>query len=620
MIKSLKGKVSLLCGSLVLLIALLGIYSLFNMYQISRAVDSLITTNYNSIQRLRLMEEAIAAQDSALLEFLYTGDAGGLQASFEEQAAAFREASETEYGTIVLPQEMEMITGIISSYDIFCALLPDLLEQESPAACYRFYRWEMVPAVAEVREHIHSLRISNETALFAHKQEASEVVRHSAALLFGTFLGTVLIAYITVRISTDRLFRPIYEVTQNIKAVRQGNMGRKTSVQAADELGLLAQEFNNMTQRLQEFEQSTMGQLITERNRTLAIVRRITEPMAILDGTFCVTLTNQSFDRLFSVEMDEVRGVHFQEVVAQSDLTAFCAVPYRSRSYAERMIQLGSGEDAKFYNAMVTPLTHEDASDDAVIIVLYDVTALKDLDRKRSDFIATISHEFKTPLTSMVIGVDLLSSGALGALTDEQKEIVDALREDGQRLCSLVTDLLELSRIESAENVYRFERCSLAGIFSECVRQFTPAAERNGTRIVQRYPDDLPDVRGDSAKIAWVMNNLLSNAVKYTGDGDVITISAFGGGPQFVTVVVSDTGDGIPEEYLERIFDKYVQVSSYDLEMRGSGLGLAVARAIITAHGGKIWCESNLHKGSRFLFTLPIFQKGGEALEAGTGC
>lgn len=175
------------------------------------------------------------------------------------------------------------------------------------------------------------------------------------ALLFGTFLVTIIIAYTTARIYTDKLFRPIYEVTQNLKAVRQGNMGRKTSVRASDELGSLAQEFNNMTQRLQEFEQSTMGQLMAERNRTMAIVRSITEPMAILDGSFCITLTNQSFDRLFSVEMEEVRGVHFQEAVAQSGLSAFSAVPYRSQSYTERVIQLGSGEEAKFYNAMVTP-------------------------------------------------------------------------------------------------------------------------------------------------------------------------------------------------------------------------------------------------------------------------
>ena len=180
------------------------------------------------------------------------------------------------------------------------------------------------------------------------------------------------------------------------------------------------------------------------------------------------------------------------------------------------MIQLGSGEEAKFYNAMVTPLAHDEPSGDAVIIVLYDITALKDLDRKRSDFIATISHEFKTPLTSMVIGVDLLSSGALGTMTDEQKEVFEALREDGQRLCSLVTDLLELSRIESAENVYRFERCSLPEVFSACIRQFTPAAERGGTTIVERCPDQLPDVRGDFSKITWVMNNLLSNALKFT--------------------------------------------------------------------------------------------------------
>ncbi len=616
MIQSLKGKVSLLCGSLVLLIALLGLYSLYNVFRISRAVDNLIITNYNSIQRLRQMDEALYTQKALLLEYLHTRDGEAVSAAFSEQSGKFKAAGETEYGTIIIPQEMALIAGIMTAYEDFCLMLSEYLAMETdPADVY--YRQKMVPTIQEVERLIDSLRSSNEVALFAHKQDASDMVRRAAALLFGTFLAAVIIAYITARIYTDKLFRPIYEITQNLKAVRQGNMGRKTRVQAPDELGALAQEFNNMTQRLQEFERSTMGQLLAERNRTLAIVRSITEPMAILDGSFCITLTNQSFDRLFSVEMEEVRGGHFQEVVAQSGLSAFAAVPYRSRVYTERVIQLGSGEDAKFYNAMITPLAHEDTASDAVIIVLYDITALKDLDRKRSDFIATISHEFKTPLTSMVIGIDLLSSGALGSMTEEQKEVFEALREDGQRLCSLVTDLLELSRIESVENVYQFECCSLPEIFSACIQQFAFAAERNGVSISQRVPEELGKVRADVSKLTWVMNNLLSNAVKYTGAGDSITVSAFGGSPQFVTVVVSDTGTGIPEEYLEKIFDKYVQVSNYDLEMRGSGLGLAVARAIITAHGGKIWCESNPQKGSRFLFTLPIYQKGGELLETG---
>jgi len=619
MLKTLKSKVSLVYISLVVIIVLLGIYSLMSMYQISKAVDNLIVTNYNSIQRLDQMKEALNTQNAILLDYFYTQDQAVARSKYQEQMEIFETNCQKEYNTIIIPREMEMITNIKTTYDDFTAMLPEMLKAGGQEKEYRYYTEKVVPKIAEVKAAMGELVASNETALFARKQEAKDVVQHSTFMLSLIFLLAVAISFFTSRMYTDKLFKPLYEITQNLRAVRQGNMNRKSNVKTEDELGVLAAEFNNMTQRLMEFEQSTMGELLGERNRTFAIVRSITEPMVILDRESKVTLTNQSFERLFGIPMEDAVGRHFLEVVWQSRLNEFSKVDYRSHTYSEQVVRLGNGENAKFFNVMVTPLDYDGkVGPDAAIIVLYDITALKALDRKRSDFIATISHEFKTPLTSIVMGIDLLESDAVGKLTGDQQEIVGTLREDSERLCNLVSDLLELSRIESSSTIYHYEPCRIEEIIQEPLRQFGPLAKNGGVALASELEQGLPAISADPAKITWVINNLLSNAVKYTKEGDSITVRAYADADH-ITVEVEDTGVGIPKEYLERIFDKYVQVTSYDLEMRGSGLGLAVARSIIAAHGGRIWCESEMDHGSKFIFTLPVSPKGGRDDEKGTG-
>lgn len=608
--KTLKSKVSLIYGSLVGILILLGVYSIFSMVRISREVDGLIVTNYNSIQRLDHMQRALDAQNEAILQYFYTQNAEEMKSAFWNADAEFQENYKTEYGTIIIPKEMEMISRIRSEYEDYTALFMELTTIEGTKEAYQFYRLQVDPRLRLVRKAVLELVSSNETALFARKQEAKDVVQHSIYMLTILFFLSGGISFLTFRMYTQKLFRPLYEITQNLKAVRQGNMNRKSSVRTQDELGSLANEFNNMTQRLMEFERSTMGELIAERNRTLAIVRSITEPMVILDREMRVTLMNASFETMFGVTTQEASGRHLLEIIWQSGLAPFAKVNYKVEAYAEKVVELEQGDETKSYNVTVTPLPQkgDEAGPDAAIIILYDITALKELDRMRSDFIATISHEFKTPLTSVIIGADLLAQGALGALNEDQQEVISTLREDGERLSNLVSDLLDLSKIESSKTIYQFERCSVRQVVETSLRQFRPLARQNGVAIEFEEKRPSPDVRADLSKITWVLNNLLSNAVKYTREGDSITVHVLSG-RRYVTVEVEDTGIGIPKEYLERIFDKYVQVGSYDLELRGSGLGLAVSRSIIQEHGGKIWCESDLDQGSKFIFTLPVYQE-----------
>lgn len=505
---------------------------------------------------------------------------------------------------------MELIEGIGSEYESFLTQAQAVFSAEGNADALTLYQTGTAPQAQRVTLNMDALVASNENALFARKEEAQQTVSRAWAVLAVFFLLAAVIGFFALKLYTDKLFRPIYEITQNLKAVRQGNLNRKSSVRSNDELGALCEEFNNMTQRLLEFERSTMGQLLSERNRTMAIVRSITEPLVILDGNRRVTLLNHSAEELFGLFTSDGAGQDFLSVIRRSRFHEPLSQILRDPgAYQEEVLCIGSSDDARYFNVTLTPLHYEGIDPGSVILVFYDITELKRLDTMRSDFIATISHEFKTPLTSIVFGADLLSDGSLGALNPAQGEVVTTLKEDGERLSRLVSDLLLLSRIESPNLIYQFVPCDLAGIIRSALPQFLPLAEQGGVSLAAQPEADLPLVLADPDKIKWVLNNLLSNAVKYTDPGGRILVRARLTGAS-VTCEVSDTGEGIPPAFLERIFDKYVQVSSYDLELRGSGLGLAVAKSIILAHNGRIWCESELHQGSSFYFTLPLSDKG----------
>ncbi len=606
MLKTLKGKVSLVYMSLVAIILVLGSISLWSLMRISRAIDNVVVTNYNSIQRLGRMNDALNSQNTILLDYLDSGDRDKAASSIGVQTARFHESYDAEYATIIIPYEMGLIESIGSSYDEFLLSALGLLSQKDPAEAAALYEGEVTVRSGMVKQAIDALVASNENALFARKEEAKSTVTSASIVLGCLFLLAAVIGFFALRLYTDRLFRPIYELTQNLKAVRHGNLDRRPAVTSNDELGSLFEAFNNMTLRLAEFERSTMGQLLSERNRTLAIVRSITEPLIILDGDARVTLMNQSAEALFCLEPNEAVGQLLLDLDLGPGLRPFLArMSADARTYREEVLSLAEAGEARFYNVTLTPLDYEGLPSGSSILVFYDITELKRLDQMRSDFIATISHEFKTPLTSIVFGAGMLHDGMLGELDPAQAEVVGSIQEDGERLNGLVSDLLMLSKIESAETLYRFEPCPLAPILQGALDQFRPLAQQRGLSLSGVWPDGLPPVLADAGKLRWVLNNLLSNALKYVAPGGTITLEAFPGGDG-LTCVVRDDGEGIPPEFLERIFDKYVQVNSYDLEMRGSGLGLAVAKAIIQAHQGRIWCESGTGQGSSFFFTLPL--------------
>ncbi len=606
MIKTLKGKVSLLYLSLVALIAVVGITASANLFNLSEAIDGLMIANYKSINAAAKMTEAIERQDSAVLIYINVSTQSGKEL-FTASNEEFLKWFNVDANNITEGGEGELIDNIQASYSRYINLFLDLQEvfnKQGTEQANIFYNDRILPEFINTKNALKELSLMNEKAMFSSKDGATEHAKNSMYFVLGISILATILGFGFSRFFTNRFLTPITQLTQTMKLVKAGDLNQQAHINTQDEIGELSIEFNNMTKRLQQYEQSTMGQLLVEKSKSLAIVKSISDPLIALDTDYRIILLNDAFEGIFKVEEEVLVNKHFLEGIRNGEIFDFISSAYKSEDESrQKIFMVRSGHEDFYFNVIVTAVKDNNAKLSGLIALFQNVTQLKQLEKIRTDFIATISHEFKTPLTSIMMGTDVLADEGMGVLNEEQKQFVQAIREDGERLAKLVNDLLELTRIESGRAVYKFQKYAIDDIIDCSIKPFYQLAEQQDKNLYFKCEEDLPYVRADFEKITWVLNNLISNALKYTDAGDEIVVGAEAKANK-VVISVKDTGRGIPEEYIPHIFEKFVQVKDGDFEVRGTGLGLAVVKEIIQAHSGEIWCESRLDVGSSFTFTL----------------
>jgi PAS domain S-box-containing protein len=608
MIKTLKAKVSIVYLGLVILIAVIGTASIINLFNLGQSINGLMVDNYKSINAINNMIEAIERQDSAILTYIHADHQKGLDL-FLENNQTYLKWYNVEAGNITESGEKLMVRDIAANYTVYTKLFSQLQEIKNihgVSDSDNFYDTQIYPVFMKLKTVLKDLSLLNEKAMFNGRDQAIENSAQSMNIIVVMTIAALIGGFAASRYFTNRFMRPISALTETIKLVKAGDLNQQANIMSQDEIGELAVEFNNMTKRLQLYEQSALGRLMAEKNKTLAIVKSIADPLIVLDSDYHVMLLNNACESIFDIKEAKVTNKHFLEVIRNEELFDFILDNLETKEESRQKIIHRSHEQEEYYfNVIVKSIKDNDAHLTGFIIAFQNITRLKQLEKIRTDFIATISHEFKTPLTSIMMGTDLMLGDGIGILNDEQIEIINTIKEDGERLSTLVNDLLELTRIESGKTVFKIEPCRIDGIIESSIKQFYHIAEKKDVSLYFECDENLPRVKADYEKITWVINNLISNALKYTNAGDEIAVSAFVKGVK-MHVKVKDTGVGIPEEYLDKIFEKFVQVKGGDLEVRGTGLGLAVVKEIISIHNGTIWCESRLDSGSIFTFTLEI--------------
>jgi two-component system, OmpR family, phosphate regulon sensor histidine kinase PhoR len=389
------------------------------------------------------------------------------------------------------------------------------------------------------------------------------------------------------------------------RRVAEGDYRPLPAERPRDELSDLASALNETA----AWMDSTIRSLSGERNRSSAILRSMVEGVAVIDEQERLVFCNRAFSEIWNLESAVVEGRPVIEAVRNSDLLGLIRRALRGEEGVRSEIAMGIVQHRNF-SVTATPVQALDAAllnekPSGAVVVLHDVTELRRLERVRHDFVANVSHEFKTPLTAIQGFAETLLSGALEDPRNNRR-FLEIIRDHATRLAVLTDDLLKLARIEAGKLEVQFVPVQLGEVIERCTETSLLKASRKRIVLEVDVPPALPAVHGDASLLRDVVQNLLDNAIQYTPEGGRVRISATAG-PREAVVTVDDTGIGIPLADQERIFERFYRVdAARSREAGGTGLGLSIAKHIVEAHGGRLWVESEVGHGSKFSFSVSL--------------
>jgi two-component system phosphate regulon sensor histidine kinase PhoR len=422
-------------------------------------------------------------------------------------------------------------------------------------------------------------------AVVLRLQTTLSIVLGAAALF------SLVFSFLAVR----RTIRPLEELTDAARQVAAGKLGATLLPIGGDEIGQLTDAFNVMTARLR----SQLDALRGEREKLSAVLSRMSDGVALLDDQGRVTMLNPAAEQIFGQREAQALGHSAAEVFRHHqlfDLWQGCV-----ESGKPDAVTVEIGLEHTFLQAVATPLGK--TLPGSTLMLFQDLTRLRRLETVRRDFIANVSHELRTPLASLQALSETLQEGALEDPANGRR-FLGLMQTEIDTIDQIIRELLELSMIESGKVPLSIQPVQPAALWSGVATRMQLQSERNGLRLENECPEDLPPVKADPVRIEQVMINLLHNAIKFTPPGGTITVSAKAQGGE-VQFSIRDTGVGISGEDLSRIFERFYKADR-SRSGGGTGLGLAIARHIVESHGGRIWAESAEGKGSTFFFTLPV--------------
>jgi two-component system phosphate regulon sensor histidine kinase PhoR len=396
----------------------------------------------------------------------------------------------------------------------------------------------------------------------------------------------IMAAWIIARFTT----RPIRQLTAASRRITSGELGQKITIEARDEVGELAHAFNEMSARLKELVET----ISEDRARLATILDNMADGVIMTDAEGNISLANQAAARLFDIKEPDnrplIEAVRDHEV---DELLKLCLKTAEMKS-----VQYESGTSKRYLRAIAVPITGS-----GVLLLFQDLTSLRNLQTTRRELIGNISHEFRTPLAGIKAMVETLHGGAIDD-KEAAGDFLNRIDSEVDRLTQLVTELTELSRIETGRAELKLEPLNLNDLVEGVTAQLKPQVEREKLTVVRELAADLPPVPADAARVRQVMLNLLHNAIKFTEPGGQITVSTRKEGDS-VTTAVADNGRGIASDDLPHVFERFYKGDKARAG-EGTGLGLAIAKHIIEAHGGHIRVESEEGRGSTFSFSLPL--------------
>jgi PAS domain S-box-containing protein len=544
--------------------------AVYFLNRLSADAGNILKDNYESVQYAKNMLAVINNNPSSLAP---------RQINIFEQNLTAQEHNITE------PGEGALTDSLRSKYE----QLKILGDQNGGALALR----------SKINDLLYAIMQVNMNAI-EHKNVVANKTGNRGTLmvaLVGTFL--FLIAFSFIVNYPGYIANPIRELTERIQEISKRNYHQQLDFNSNDEFGELAQAFNNMTRKLSEYENSNLASILFEKKRIETIINSMHDAIIGLDEKAVIIFANEVACTLIGISADKLTGRYAPDMALENDLLRSMLVKdqHKMKIYADNR--------ESFYAKETLAVTNEDRIIGKVII-LKNITEYQQLDEAKTNFIATISHELKTPLSSIKMSLKLLEDARIGSINDEQKQLLQNIEDDTRRLLMITGELLDMAQVETGKINLNFGSTHPKNIVDYAVKSVRSLAEQKEIAIKVDCADDLPDVLADLDKTTWVLINLLSNAIKYSPHKSSVELSVKKQKSNMIEFFVKDTGQGIDSKYLSRIFERYFMVPGAGPESTGTGLGLAIAKDFIEAQGGNIGVESEQGEGSSFHFALKV--------------
>ncbi|TDQ08196.1 HAMP domain-containing sensor histidine kinase [Pedobacter metabolipauper] len=582
----IKTKLRLGFGFLFVVVIFFGAICLSYMNDISLSSKDILKDNYETLGFTGKMRSITDAHNLPL------------------SAVAVRQFSHQlslEQNNITEKGEAEAVKDLDSSYRVMISPVTSMAAK--------------LAALKNIRIQLNTIESLNMNAIVRKNDAAHLEIDRAVMYLIFTASMCFLILFSFIVSFPGFVANPLREFSEAIKAISRKNYKQRLEFSGNDEFSELAVSFNAMTAELNKWENSNLAKVQSEKLRIEAIIEQMQDAIIGLNEKNEILFMNTVAARLLNMNEKDVIGLNADALVKRNDLLN----KILGGAAAEKPMKIYADEKESYFQLERRKIMVPDFEDDkeqavvktgkaaGEVYILKNITQYKELDEAKTNFIATVSHELKTPISSIKMSLKLLDDERVGEMNTEQKQLVQHITEDCGRLLKITSELLNLAQAETGNLQLNFVKTDPGKIVMYAMDAVRFQAEQKNIELELISSDNLPMVNVDIEKTAWVLINFLSNALRYSAEKSKIIIQLIEIGNQ-VEFSVRDFGRGIDEQYQKRLFDRYFQVPADGNNKSGSGLGLAISKDFITAEHGTIWVESAIGEGSRFCFLLPVVE------------
>jgi PAS domain S-box-containing protein len=606
--KSIRSKIFLGTLFLFLIIIASSITGIIFINQLAQSSKGTITDNYRSIDyttgMLISLEEMYNAQIQLNSTSLSSIPDSSLITGFNNAKFVFEKNLNMELANITETGEGVLVNKLQSGYKTFISFIQGNHQTKE------VYLPELEKNYRNLRNLINNIYSINMAAVVKQNSESGR--KAEEITLYTSIIGAVCIILTLLFIITfpAKIVKPIKDLTNKIKAISQRDYNQKIEVSSNDEIGLLSQAFNLMAERLKEYESRQIGELLTAKQRLEALVHNMQDGILLLDSNNKIILANQVLAELSGIKVEELQNKNISDVAANNDLLRKMMESLNKKPETEsekNTIRIVKDKKEYFYEPEMIPiLTALDSIQEqnmGNMIILKNVTIFTERDAAKTKLISTVSHEMKTPVSSINLTLKLLEDTRIGELNTEQKELIREVREQTNRLSRVIKEILNYSQIETGNIRLNFSVVQPEDIIDYAITALMILVSEKNIQLETEIENNLPSLNIDIEKTVWVLVNILSNAIRYSSQGGKIILSAGKTGDR-IFFSVKDFGPGISYEDQKKLFERFAQVGQRS--ERGWGLGLAISKEFVIAQGGSMKVESKPGEGSKFTFLLPI--------------